>query len=135
MSFLVDTDICSAHLRNTRGVGSRFIQHGGNLYISTISLAELYTWASREKSPPRYMDGLMALLSDMTILDLDHEVARQFGQLRGSMLDRGQVVPGMDLLIAATALVHGLVMVTHNTRHFSTIPGLRVEDWLSPCAR
>lgn len=132
MSFLVDTDICSAHLRNTRGVGSRFIQYGGNLCISTVSLAELYAWASREKSPPRYMDGLMALLSDMAILDVDHEVSRRFGQLRGSMLDRGLVVPGMDLLIAATALVHGLVMVTHNTRHFANIPGLLVADWLVP---
>jgi len=72
----------------------------------------------------------MAMLSDMTILDVDHEVARRFGQLRGSMLDRGQVVPGMDLLIAATALVHGLVMVTHNTKHFTDIPDLTVEDWL-----
>ena len=135
MSFLVDTDICSAHLRDTPGVGTRFVQHGGNLYISTVSLAELYAWTSREKSPPRYLDGLMALLSDMTILDLDHEVARQFGALRGTMLDRGQVVPGMDLLIAATALVHNLVMVTHNTRHFANIPGLMVEDWLSPRAR
>ncbi len=132
MSFLIDTDICSAHLRNTAGMVSRFTQHMGRLFISTVSLAELYAWASRRNSPPRHLDGLMAMLSDMTILDVDHEVARRFGQLRGSMLDRGQVVPGMDLLIAATALVHGLVMVTHNAKHFSDIPGLTVEDWLRP---
>ena len=131
MSFLIDTDICSAHLRDTRGVASRFTQYAGRLSISTVSLAELYAWASREKSPPRHRDGLLALLSDMTILDVDHEVAWRFGQLRAGMLDRGQVVPGMDLLIAATALVHDLVMVTHNTRHFANIPGLRVEDWLA----
>jgi tRNA(fMet)-specific endonuclease VapC len=130
MSFLVDTDICSAHLRNTAGVVSRFLQHSGRLFISTVSLAELYAWASRRNSPPRHMDGLMSMLSDMTILDVDHEVAIQFGRLRGGMLDRGQVVPGMDLLIAATAVVHGLVMVTHNTKHFSGIAGLTVEDWL-----
>jgi tRNA(fMet)-specific endonuclease VapC len=131
MNFLVDIDICSAHLRNRGGVGSRFTQYAGRLYISAVSLAELYAWASRDKSPPRHMDGLMSMLSDMTILDVDHKVARQFGQLRGSMLDRGLVVPGMDLLIAATALAHDLAMVTHNTRHFAIIPGLRVEDWLA----
>ena len=132
MSFLVDTDICSAHLRDVRGMASRFSQYAGRLCISTVSLAELYAWTSREKSPPRHRDGLMALLSDMTILDIDHEVARRFGQLRGNMLDCGLVVPGMDLLIAATALVHGLVMVTHNTRHFANVPALIVEDWLAP---
>ena len=132
MSFLVDTDVCSAHLRSVGDVERRFMQHTGSLYLSTISLAELYAWVSRKKSPPRHLDGLMAFLSDVTILDVDHEVARCFGQLRGNMLDRGQVVPGMDLLIAATALVHGLVMVTHNTKHFIDIPGLNVEDWLAP---
>jgi tRNA(fMet)-specific endonuclease VapC len=131
MSFLIDTDVCSAHLRNVANVGSRFAQHSGRLCISTVSLAELYAWVSRTKSPPRHRHGLMALLSDMAILDVDHEVARQFGELRAAMLDRGQVVPGMDLLIAATALVHDLTMVTHNTRHFADIPGLTVEDWLS----
>jgi tRNA(fMet)-specific endonuclease VapC len=135
MSFLIDTDICSAHLRDVGSVTSRFSQYSGHLRISTVSLVELYAWISREKTPTRHRDGLMALLSDMTIVDLDHAVARQFGQLRGGMLDRGLVVPGMDLLIAATALVHDLVMVTHNTKHFITIPGLVVEDWLMPRPR
>jgi predicted nucleic acid-binding protein len=36
----------------------------------------------------------------------------------------------MDLLIAATALVYDLTLVTHNTRHFQGIPDLRLEDWL-----
>ena len=132
MNFLIDTDICSAHLRNVRGVGARFVQHGGQLCISAVSLGELYAWASRAKSPPRHLEGLIALLSDMTILEVDNEVARRFGQVRGRMLDRGQIVPGMDLLIAATALVHNLTMVTHNTRHFADIPGLAIEDWLAP---
>lgn len=34
-----------------------------------------------------------------------------------------------DLLVAATARAHDLVLVTHNTREFGRVPGLRVEDW------
>ena len=36
----------------------------------------------------------------------------------------------MDLFIAATALEHDYTLVTHNTRHFSRIPGLKLEDWI-----
>ena len=35
-----------------------------------------------------------------------------------------------DLFIAATALVHGLTLVTHNARHFQNVPDLTLEDWL-----
>ena len=132
MSFLVDTDICSAHLKNVGNASSRFLQYSGGLYLSAVSLGELYTWALRRKSPPRHLEGLIALLSDMTVLDVDQEVAQQFGRVRAELFDQGQPVPGMDLLIAATALVHDLTVVTHNTRHFTDIPGLTVVDWLAP---
>ena len=38
----------------------------------------------------------------------------------------------IDLMIASTALVHDLTLVTHNTSHFARIPGLRLADWLAP---
>jgi tRNA(fMet)-specific endonuclease VapC len=44
----------------------------------------------------------------------------------------GIVVPQVDLLLAATAIAHNLTLVTHNTRDFEKIPGLRLEDWLIP---
>ena len=132
MTFLIDTDICSAHLKNVQTVSNRFVQYSGGLYISTVTLGELYTWAFRSKSSPKHLEGLIALLSDMSILDVDHDVAREFGEIRGQLLDRGQPVSGMDLLIAATALVHGLTVVTHNTRHFKNVPRLAVVDWLDP---
>ena len=45
---------------------------------------------------------------------------------------QGISVDNMDLLIGATALVYDLTVVTHNTAHFQHIPGLRLEDWLTP---
>jgi predicted nucleic acid-binding protein len=44
MSFLLDTNICAAHLKRPSGLIHRFVQHGGGLFISTIVLGELYTW-------------------------------------------------------------------------------------------
>ncbi len=72
------------------------------------------------------------MLNDMTILDVTHDVARKFGELRAALLDAGQPKPQMDLLIAATSLVHNLTLVTHNTQDYSGIPGVRLDDWLIP---
>lgn len=50
---------------------------------------------------------------------------------RGTLLQQGMSVPTADLMIASAALVHGLTLVTHNTADFQSIPGLRLDDWLS----
>ena len=132
MSFLIDTDVCSAYLKQVGTVTNRFMQHAGQLHISTITAAELYTWALRAKAPPLRLQGLLDLLGEVTVHDLNHDVAREFGRLRSGFLDAGQAKPVLDLLIAATALVHNLTVVTHNSQDFSGIPGLSQADWLSP---
>jgi len=55
----------------------------------------------------------------------------RFGQVEATLLSRGTVVAAPDLLIAATALQHDFTVVTHNVRHFTPGPGLRVQDWLA----
>jgi predicted nucleic acid-binding protein len=50
--YLLDTDICSAHLRNVAIVTTRFQQHAGQLYLSVLTLGELLSWTLRAKSPP-----------------------------------------------------------------------------------
>jgi len=45
VSFLLDINTCSAHLKDDRALFHRFMQHAGNLYLSRIVLAELYAWA------------------------------------------------------------------------------------------
>jgi tRNA(fMet)-specific endonuclease VapC len=52
--------------------------------------------------------------------------------VQAGLLDSGRPTPVMDLLIAVTALVHGLMLVTHNTQDFAHIPGLTLVDWLTP---
>jgi len=55
-----------------------------------------------------------------------------FGKNRGELLQRGIEVDPVDLMIAATALVHDFTLVTHNMADFKHVPGLRIEDWLEP---
>jgi tRNA(fMet)-specific endonuclease VapC len=131
MSFLLDTDTCSAHLKSG-ALTHRLVQYAGRLHLSTISLAELYAWALRRKAPARRMQTLAYLLADVAVLDVTPDVARRYGEVQAALLNVGQPAPGMDLLIGATALVHGLTVVTHNQHDFSRIPGLAIDDWLIP---
>lgn len=130
MSFLLDTNVCSAHLRGRPDLTHRFIQHGGRLVIPSIVLAELYTWAYRRDDPAALLDAIGELLSEVRVLDYDIQSARAYGQLRGSLLRQGLPVDPVDLMIASVALVNDLTLVTHNTADFVNVPGLRLEDWL-----
>jgi tRNA(fMet)-specific endonuclease VapC len=131
MSFVLDTDTCSAYLRGNRTVENRFLQYTGGLNISVVTLAELCTWVYRGADPAKRLDGLKRLLYDVRVLGIDEDIAHRFGQVDASLLDRGIVVATPDLLIAATALHHNFTIVTHNVRHFTPVPGLRVQDWLA----
>ena len=132
MSFLLDTNICSAHLKDERLLFHRFVQHAGNLYISHIILAELYSWAYGAQDPSKRLNRIGRLLPDLNISQFDDGAAEEFGQLSATLRRKGVTVGGFDLLIAATAKVEGHVLVTHNTRDFQAIPGLIVVDWLVP---
>jgi tRNA(fMet)-specific endonuclease VapC len=132
VSFLIDTDTCSAHLRQKSPVTSRFLQYTGQLHVSVITVGELYTWALRAKAPPQRMQSLLEMLTDVTVLDVTGVVAAEFGRMRAELMDIGRPAPDMDLLIAATAVAHNLTVVTHNTVDFAGIPGVRTIDWLAP---
>lgn len=132
MSFLLDTDACSAHMKGHAKVTQRFLQYTGRLYISVVGLGELFTWTARAKAPPQRRQKLQALLRDVDVLDLTSDIAQRFGEIRAYLMDRGLPTPDLDLLHAATALLHGLTMVTHNTADFANVPGLTVVDWMTP---
>lgn len=132
MSHLLDTNICSAHFNRPGGLAHRFIQYGGGLFVPTVVLGELYAGAYHVSNPAPLLQKIADLLTDVQVLDFDHACAEQFGKVRGSLLQKGISVPTADLMIAAVALVHNLTLVTNNTADFQNIPGLRLDDWLTP---
>jgi len=129
MSFLLDTDICSAYLKANHAVQMRFFQYGGRLYVSTITLGELWAWAGRAHAPARRQYELTAMLQGLQLLSVDEPVARKFGAVRAWQLDKGLRSPGLDFLNGVTALTHDLTLVTHNTSDYANIPHLRLADW------
>ena len=63
------------------------------------------------------------------MLDTNH-----FADIRTALENAGTPIGNHDLFIAAHARSRGLTLVTHNTREFKRVPGLRVEDWLTALA-
>jgi tRNA(fMet)-specific endonuclease VapC len=132
MNFLLDTDTCSAHMRRPAKLAHRFIQYTGQLAISSVTLAELYAGAYKHSQGNRLLGLIRDLLQEVQVIDFDSACAEVFGQVQGTLLQQGISVPTADLMIASAALVHNLTLVTHNTSDYQNIPGLRLDDWLTP---
>lgn len=133
MSFLLDTDICSAHFRRPARLSHRFVQYTGRLFIPTVVLAELSVWAYKQPDPAPFLETIDIFKRyDVQVLPFDEPSAESFGRLSAWLRPRGVTVTPLDLMIASVALTHDLTLVTHNTSDFAAIPGLRLDDWLVP---
>jgi tRNA(fMet)-specific endonuclease VapC len=129
LSFLIDTDWVIDHLNAVAEVTRRLKElEPQGLALSIISAAELWEGVYFSRDQKRSQMMLEAFLSGVTILNLDEEVCKRFGHLRGSMRKRGQVMGDFDLLIAATALRHNLTLLTNNRKHFAGIAGLQIQS-------
>jgi tRNA(fMet)-specific endonuclease VapC len=132
VSFLLDTNVLSEHMRRPSGLVHRFVQHSGRLYTSSVSLSELYVWAFGRPDPAPTLSAIETLLTyEVSVIPFDADCAEEFGRLRVDLRQKGIGVGNIDLLIAATARVFDLTLVTHNMDHFDKVPNLRLEDWLS----
>jgi tRNA(fMet)-specific endonuclease VapC len=127
--YLVDTDVMVSYL-NGRADAVALVNSllSSGIAISTITFGEICEGIYFGRYPARHMAGFRAFLHGAHVLDVNRKVARQFGRLRGTLRQQGQVLPAPDLLIGATALAYGLILVTRNLRHFQRIPGLRIHQ-------
>ena len=63
------------------------------------------------------------------VLPFDEGAAQKYGEIRARLTRQGSLIGPFDLQIAAIALAHDAVLVTHNTEEFGRVAGLKVEDW------
>ena len=131
--YLLDTNIVSYFLKGRdMGLHQRMAQalRGGQASISVLSYAEIRygqaLMAGDDKRHPR----INLFLKQIPALPWTVAAAEQFGRIKARNRQQGRLRGDMDTLIAAHAIAENLVLVTHNTRHFTDIPGLRLEDWV-----
>ena len=98
---------------------------GKRLHISFMTLAELLEHSYQRRLSERKIELLVQTLKlDHTILPYTEDICHRFGQIRHQRRNKPISVP--DALIAATALVYDLPLVTHNSRDFEGIDGLKI---------
>jgi toxin FitB len=106
----------------------------GDLFLSVLTLGEiakgvaLLTAGRKKKALTSWLNGLETKFGDR-ILAIDVETARLWGELTALAQKAGEIIPAVDGLLAATALRHGLHVVTRNTRHFEASGALVLNPW------
>lgn len=120
--YLVDTNVLSELPRPRPDVHVvRWLEQQRTIILSVVSVEELAFGVARAPAPrrSRLAAWLEALLgSAAAVLDVDLAVARAAGELRAAREASGRRVAQADMLIAATALVHGLTLATRNRTDF-----------------
>lgn len=132
LTHLLDTSVYSQRLKPKPHpeVVRRWSTVGDHrLGISAICEAELLYGLQKRDSARLWQEYRSALENKLTLLPVDLGVAQRFAALKVHMERLGKPRADFDLLIAATALRHNLILATGNVRHFEDLPGLRVENW------
>ena len=128
--YLLDADTVSYALRGQGQVGAQILQHPpSDIAISSLTLAELAFGAERKRST-RLRRAIRSFIQEVAVVPFDQAAAEQFANVASALAREGSPIGVLDTLVAAHALALGLTVVTSNTRHFSRVSGLKVENWL-----
>ena len=91
--------------------------------------AELLFGVSKSSRKMAALSAVQAFLEPYELLPFAGDAAEHYADIRGRLEKKWEVIGPADLIIAATARAAGAVLVTHNTKEFSRVPGLQIEDW------
>ena len=132
LTHLLDTSVYCQPLKPKPlpSVRHRWEQLGdGVLAISVICEAELLYGLELKQSRKLVAKYDALLKNRLHTFAVDLNIAEKFGQTKAAARKAGRPCPDFDILIAATAKVHGLILATLNYRHFAGLDGLAIEDW------
>jgi tRNA(fMet)-specific endonuclease VapC len=131
MKWMLDTNVCIDIIKERpRSVLDRFKNHTvGDIGISVVTLAELEYGVSASGRPAKNREALDQFVSPLEVAPFDRDATAAYGRLRAALEKKGLMIGSMDLLIAAHAVSLDVRLVTHNSREFGRVPGLKIEDW------
>ena len=133
MKYLLDSNAWIGWLRQNRPNLVRRIkqERPADVFLCSVVLGELIYGTERSGALQRARNyaRLVKLRLLFASLPFDDPAAEKYGEVRAYLESLGTPIGPNDLKIAAIALANGLTLVTHNTKEFSRVPGLALEDW------
>lgn len=132
--YLLDTNVLSNALlkRPDAAVEARIVLNTGRMAVPAPVWQELrYGWLLMPEGQRKDRHGayLHNVVARLPMLAYDTAAASLHAEQRAASERAGRMRPATDSLIAAIAVAHSLTLVSHNTRDFAGIAGLKVEDW------
>lgn len=129
--YLLDTNILSNLIRDPAGsVARRIAEKGEKTICTSIVVACELRFGAEKKQSAMLLARVAELLTILDVLALDVEADVHYADIRSQLELAGTPIGPNDLLIAAHARSLGLVLVTANSKEFSRVPGLSIENWL-----
>jgi tRNA(fMet)-specific endonuclease VapC len=132
---LLDTDILSELMKQRDPVvkvrAEAYFREQSQVALSTLSCYQVLRWL-REPPKIKRLSQFNLLLAEQTILDINLAIVDRAADLWITARANGRPREDIDLIIASTALVHDLTLVTGNVKHFQWIDGLKLDNWRNP---
>ena len=132
MTWFLDTNICIYHLKNSAPKMSERLKKTltSDVKIPSMVAAELLYGAEKSGKRAYNLKVLQAFFALYEIIPFSDQAITHYAAIRTGLERKGQPIGGNDLVIAATVMAHGGVLVTHNTSEFSRVEGLLLDDWV-----
>jgi tRNA(fMet)-specific endonuclease VapC len=129
--YLLDTNVCARYL-NGKSLAIRERLRATNIAdiaVCSVVKGELFYGAIKSNNPERTLARQQEFLQLFVSLPFDDSAALIYGRIRAELSANGTPIGPNDFQIAGIAMANNLILVTHNTREFSRVNGLQIEDW------
>ena len=126
-SILLDTNIIIDWLKGSKLITEK-IDRTESVFIPSIVIGELYFGATHSLHVQKNIETITRLTLSYTVLSVDENIAREYGNIKCELLRKGRPIPENDIWIAALARCNNLVLVTRD-KHFKEIDELDIEEW------
>ena len=124
---LLDTNIVSYIFRK-HPLGEKYKPHieGRLLFVSFITPAEMYYGAYKDEWGIEKQNRLAKHLRGYAVIPFNFEICRKWGDIKAGLWRERNLIKDNDIWIAATALIAGIPLITHDSGDFDRIPGLKI---------
>jgi tRNA(fMet)-specific endonuclease VapC len=131
MTIMLDTDTCIDFMRGLFPSVADRLQElvPDDILIPAVVKAELLLGAQKSAHPKRDGSLTKKFLAPYKVAPFDDAATEHYALVRASLEQQGVKIGPNDLLIAATALSSGSILVTRNVKEFSRVKGLQLESW------
>ena len=129
---LLDTNTCIYFLnRASERIIAQFKRFSPTeVKLSAMTVAELYFGAEKSKAKRKNWETVDSFVSTFEIVPFDEKCSKLYAKNRAFLEKAGTPIGSMDLLIASISLANGFILVTNNTKEFSRLKKLKLENWL-----